>query len=104
MMPCNYTAADGSNVVFDLDAVTDVIAAYSGVRRSWTATIVFIPATGTFVELRSSPQDIRGNSQEESVEVSGSYLQDTFGLTKAQQSAIKSQPYAWRFIDRRSEA
>ena len=104
MMPCDYIAADGTTVTFDLDAVTDVIASYSGVRRSWTATIVYVPATGTFVELRSSPQDIRGNSHEESVEVSASYLQESFGLTEAQQNAIKSKPHAWRFIDRRSGA
>ncbi|UJJ60172.1 hypothetical protein [Rhodanobacter denitrificans] len=104
MMPCDYTAADGSIVAFDLDAVTDVVASYSGVRRSWTATIVYVPATSAFVELRSSPQDIRGNSHEESVEVSAHYLQEFFGLTQAQQNAIKAKPGAWRFVDRRSGA
>jgi len=104
MMPCKYKATDGSITTFDLDAVTDVIAGFSGIRRTWSATIVFVPATGAFVELRSSPQDIRGNSQSEAEEVSSIYLQEAFELSEIQQSSVKIKPNDWRFIDRRTSA
>jgi hypothetical protein len=100
MMHFDYVTSDGSVIASDLDAVIAVLRSpQSGVRRAWTAMIVFVPATGAFVELRSSPPNVRGDSQSEAEEVSTSYLQDTFGLTSAQQSAIKANPGAWRMVD-----
>ena len=63
MMPCTYLAKNGSTVEFDLDAVFDVVAGYSVRRADWTATVIFVPSSGAFVELRSSAQDIAATAK-----------------------------------------
>jgi len=104
MMPCDYISISGKRVQFDLDAVFDVCAGYSGTRKDWTATLIYIPAQKTFVELRSSPQDFRGNSEEESVEVEPQYIEQTFSITADQQRAIQQCPNDWSFINQRENA
>ena len=104
MLPCDYVATDGTIVRFDLKSATGVVRGSSGIKRSWTATVVFVPATAAFVELRSSPQDIRGNSEGEAQEVSPTYLQSTFGLNELQLASIKQRPTDWRIIDLLSRA
>jgi hypothetical protein len=101
MMPCNYNSDSGKTIGFDLDSVFDVASAYSNHRSGWTATLIYIPETGTLVELRSSPQDIRGNSSEEAQEVSDAYAQDTFGLTLDDLQGIRKNPGGWQFVGRR---
>lgn len=101
MMPSGYVARDGSTKHFDLDAVVDVVGAYSKRRDGWTALLVYVPATRAFVEVRSSPQDVRGNSMDEAEEVDPQYVFEAFGLTKGQLDAIATSPKAWRFIERR---
>ena len=103
-MPCSYLAKNGAKVSFDLDAVTDVALGYSGARPSWTATLIYVWAHKTFVELRSSPQDIRGNCQSEEVEVDERYITEAFLLSPAQINAVKQDPRNWSSVDHRQRA
>jgi hypothetical protein len=100
MMPCDYVALDGSTRRIDLDAVFDIVASHSRRRDGWTATLIYVPATRAFVELRSSSQDVRGDSQDEAEEVDHQYMLDAFGLTQSQLDGIMSSPGDWRFVDR----
>jgi len=101
MMPCDYLSLDGVRRTIDLDSVIDVALGYSGKRPEWTATLVFEPESGVFVELRSSPQDVRGNSAEEAEEVNAEYMAGTFGLNADQLSSIGQRPADWKWIDLR---
>lgn len=101
MIPCEYSALDGSVKVLDLDTVFDVVLGYSARRTQWAATIVFNPGSGSFVELRSSPPDYRGNSREEAEEVSDRYVRDTFCLENDQLQAVRNGPDRWVLISRR---
>jgi len=104
MVPCDYIAENGRKVLFDLDAVTDVALGFSKKRQGWTATLIFVPETSAFVELRSSPQDIRGNSKEEADEVSATYISETFAICLEDLIRIKYDPSKWKLIDRRKGA
>ncbi|BAV32765.1 hypothetical protein SCL_0443 [Sulfuricaulis limicola] len=101
MMPCDYRSKCGDIKKFDLDAVFDLVGGFSRVRDGWSALIIFVPSTSAFVELRSSPQDYRGNSEEEAEEVDESYVQESFGLSQTQLTAFKASPRTWQFIDHR---
>lgn len=101
MMPCNFTALDGSIKEFDLDTVFDVVLGYSAHRPKWTATVVFDPSRGSFVELRSAPPDYRGNSAEEAEEVSDQYMDDAFQLSATQLDAVRRAPAKWILVNRR---
>lgn len=104
MMPYMYTAIDGTTVHFDLDDVIDVAIGFSRKRPQWTSTLIFVLATGAFVELRSSPQDFRGNSQEEAEEASPQYLFATYRLTEENLKYIQKHPNKWTFMDMRTKA
>jgi len=101
MMPCKFAALDGSVGELDLDSVFDVVLGYSARRAGWTATIVYEPASGSFVELRSSPPDYRGNSAEEAEEVTEQYMHDAFRLDDGQLGAVRRAPDQWVLINRR---
>ncbi len=101
MMPCTYLAKNGSTVEFDLDAVFDVVAGYSIRRADWTATVIFVPSTGAFVELRSSAQDYRGNSEDEAEEVDDGYIKSNFAFSEFDIARFKAAPREWQFLDRR---
>ncbi len=101
MMPCNFAALDGSIQELDLDSVIDVVLGYSAHRQEWTATVVFDPATGSFIELRSAPPDYRGNSAEEAEEVSDQYILDTFQLSGTQLNELRCAPAKWTLVNRR---
>lgn len=98
MIPCKFVALDGSTKILDLDSVFDVILGYSGSRPDWTATIIYEPVVGCFVELRSSPPDYRGNSAEEAEEVSDKYMRDMFDLGDDQLEAVRRDPSHWKLI------
>jgi len=102
MMPCNFTALDGSIQEFDLDSVIDVVLGYSAHRQNWTATVVFDPARGSFVELRSAPPDYRGNSAEEAEEVSDQYIRDAFQFNATQLDEARRAPAKWILVNRRN--
>jgi hypothetical protein len=100
MIPCDYVALDGSTKRLDLDAVFDIVASHSRRRNGWTATLVYAPTIRAFVELRSSPQNVHGDSQDEAEEVDRQYMSDAFGLTEDQLEGIITNPQKWCFIDR----
>ena len=100
-MPCEYISLTGIKRTIDLDSVIDVALGYSAKRDKWTATLVFDPGSKVFVELRSSPQDVRGNSADEAEEVDVEYMANTFGLKLDQLSSISERPSHWRLIDLR---
>jgi hypothetical protein len=104
MIPCDYTSENGRKVTFDLDAVIDVAIGYSKKRQGWTATLIYIPESSAFVELRSAPQDIRGNSKEEAEEVSFAYIGETFAIDNEGLNRVKSDPGNWQLINRRTGA
>ena len=104
MMPFSYLDKSGASAYCDLDAVTDVALGYSGVRAGWTATLIYVPQQNAFVELRSSPPDVRGNSSEEAVEVGDRYVLETSRLSSIQLAAVRRNPSAWPVIDLRQQA
>jgi hypothetical protein len=101
MVPCNYTALDGKIKTIDLDAVFDFVIGYSGKRTGWTSTVVYDPKSNAFVELRSSPQDVHGDSDDEAEEVTDQYLKTTFSLEDSQIAQMRRAPDAWKLITRR---
>jgi len=98
-MPSDYLARDGSKRDFDLDTVFEIVGGYSNRRKGWTAILVYVPETRAFVEVRSSPPDVRGECNDEAEEVDASYILEAFSLSKSQLQAATSKPRAWRFID-----
>ena len=102
-MRADYKSASGQKIEFDLDAVIDVAAGYSQVRRGWTGKLIYIPALTVFVELRSSPEDFRGYSDEESEEVTAEYIQQTFSIGPRDIETIKSNPHEWPFLNLRKK-
>jgi hypothetical protein len=102
MMQDKYAALDGSSVKFDLDDVVDVVKGYSEYKQGWNSLIVYSASTDSFIELRSSPPDYKGNSNEEAQEVTEQYVCDTFRLESAQLSMLRASPRKWQLIDRRS--
>ncbi len=101
MTPCSYTTLDGKVKTIDLDAVFDFVIGYSGKRAGWTSTVVYDPRTHVFVELRSSPQDVHGDSADEAEEVTEEYLKTTFSLDEGQVAEMRRAPKAWKLIARR---
>jgi len=99
MMPCDYVKLDGSSGLLDLDAVHDVVGGESGKRDGWSALIIFDPDSDSFVELRSSPPDVRGGSADEAEVVSEQYLTEQFGLDAGQIEGVRSRPSGWTFMD-----
>lgn len=102
-MPGTYQSKDGSEKSFDLDTVIDVVRGYSGQQPGWTALIVFLPKEEVFVELRSSPPDIRGNSRGEEEEVSEEYLLKNFQLSTTDINQFRAKPKKWVFRDYRQK-
>lgn len=86
----------------DLNKVVRILRGWSGIKPDWQAYVIYVPVQNAFVELLSSPADVRGNSKEEAVEVDGDYLAKSFGLTADQVALIRSKPSSWNFLDRRA--
>lgn len=85
----------------DLDEVVRVLRGRSGIRAGWQAYVIFVPQWNCFVELQSTPSDLRGNSKEDATEVSDGYLIAEFGLSPEQLSMIRDCPAEWRFLEMR---
>jgi len=98
MVPCNYTALGGKVKTIDLDAVFDFVIGYSGKRTGWTSTVIYDPKSNTFIELRSSPQDVHGDSADEAEEVTDEYLKTTFSLEDSQIAQMRHAPDAWKLL------
>jgi hypothetical protein len=101
MMPCSYVSLSKVQRTLDLDSVVDVALGYSSRRSGWTATLVFDPESGAFVELRSAPPDVRGNSADEAEEVDAEYMASTFGLQPIHLSAVIERPEIWELLNLR---
>jgi len=104
MMPCDFLTLDGGSSVLDLDSVYDIVNGPSGKRAGWSALIIFDPQSDGFIELRSSPPDVRGASADEAEAVTDGYLADQFNLTVDQLIAVRTRPANWIFLDRRALA
>jgi len=100
-MQDEYKALDGSTVAFDLDAVVQVVKGYSQHKPGWQSFIVYNVPTRSFLELRSSPPDHKGNSPDEVEEVTERYVCDTFRIEPAEVSALRASPRKWQLINRR---
>ena len=99
MMPCKYRGIDGVERILDLDSVIDIAKFPSKKKKGWEALIVYDPVSKSFVELRDSPPDIRGNSKDEAEEVTVKYLADALKVGEIKIMQIKSDPSRWRFTE-----
>ena len=102
MTPCNYAGLDGSIRVLDLDAVIDVAKGPSQRKPGWQALIVYDERANLFVELRDSPQDYRGNAEDEAEQVTEQYVCETFKLDPGQLDDLRRMPRSWQLINRAS--
>lgn len=82
MMHGTYLDAAGIERDCDLDALKVVARGVSLIRQGWSGLLAFYPATRAFIELRSSPPNIRGDSKDEATEVDDEYIERAYGLTK----------------------
>ena len=101
MMPGDFVAIDGTTKYFDLDNVYDIVRGFSGKRKGWTSLVVYEPTHDVFIELRSSPPDIRGNSMGEAEEVLPAYIAKFYGLGNDEITAARSKPTEWKLVDLR---
>ncbi len=101
MMPSDFVATNGTTKSFDLDNVYEIVRGYSGKCKGWTSLVVYEPMHDVFIELRSSPPDIRGNSKDEAEEVLRAYIVKSYGLGEGEIAMIRSKPSRWRLVDLR---
>lgn len=101
MTPSNYRCLDGKISEFDLDAVVDVVSGWSDIKPGWQGFIVYLSHLDQFVELMSTVPDIRGNSEDQAVEVDASYVGSTYGLSPSQLAELRRSPSRWTFIKKR---
>ncbi|MCF8069328.1 MAG: hypothetical protein K9L30_12150 [Desulfobacterales bacterium] len=99
MMPCKYLGIDGVEKMLDLDNVVDIVRGDSKKKIGWSALIVFDPSSKTFVELRDSPPDVKGNSEDEAEEVTPSYISSAFNIDEKLVLDIENNIKEWRFVD-----
>ena len=96
-----YVALDGSEASFDLDDVVRVVKGHSQVKQGWQSLVVYYPANQSFIELRSSPPDYKGNSADEAAEVTEQYVCATFQLAPEQLMNLRTAPRKWQLVNRR---
>jgi hypothetical protein len=101
MMPSNYISLRSEVRAFDLDAVYEVVRGFSSQRVGWTSIVVFDPSDGCFIEVRTSPEDVRGNAQDEAQEVDGEYLLRAYGIGADDLAQVVHAPSRWKLIDQR---
>lgn len=101
MMPSDFIRLDGTKEEFDLDAVHELVRGYSGQREGWTSLVVYEPRLKVFIELRSSPQDFRGNSADEAQEVPIEYLKSAYSIEEISLARFLRDPESWKLIDLR---
>jgi hypothetical protein len=101
MMRSDFVALDGTKKTFDLDEVVEVVRAFSGTHEGWTSLVVYEPTHDAFIELRSSPPDIRGISKDEAEEVLPKYLAAYYGLDENKVANVRDNPKEWKLVDLR---
>jgi hypothetical protein len=100
-MKSQYQAKDGTQKEFNLYNVIDVVGGQSGIKPNWSSLVCYSPTIGSFIELRDSPQDARGNCQSEAEEVSENYIVSTYSISTELISSFLNKPNKWQFIDNR---
>tara|TARA_B100001093_G_scaffold251912_1_gene241194 strand:- start:351 stop:656 length:306 start_codon:yes stop_codon:yes gene_type:complete len=101
MMPAKYTKLDRSESVFDLDIAYAVIRGYSKQKPTWTCNVVFDSESQSFIELRSSPPDIRGNCGDEAIELKNPDDLIAYGLSLDEITSIIDNPSNWKTMNYR---
>src|SRR3954453_17771929 len=101
MMPSDFVDLTGRRRKFDLDSVYEVVRGDSKARPGWTSNVVYEPKLKKFIEVRSSPQDVRGSSADEAEEVTVEYISDAYGLSEQELGRLSQGPHLWKLIDRR---
>ncbi len=101
MMPSDFVDRDGTTKSFDLDNVYEIVRGFSGKCKGWTSLVVYEPTHDVFIELRSSPPDIRGNSKDEAEEVLSAYIAKSYGLGDGEIAVARLKPTEWRLVDLR---
>ncbi len=99
MMPLKYLGTEGVEKMLDLDNVVDIARGPSKKKLGWSALIVFEPDSESFIELRDSPPDVKGNSRDEAEEVTATYISSAFNIDERLVLEIKNNPSDWRFVD-----
>jgi len=82
MMHGTYIDSNGVQRDCDLDALKVLARGSSQIRQGWSGLLAFYPQNGTLIELRSSPPNIRGDSQDEASQVDVEYATSTYGLSR----------------------
>lgn len=82
MMHGTYVDLDGVERDCDLDALKVLARGGSQIRHGWSGLLACNPVTGALIELRSSPPNIRGDSQGEASQVDVEYAISTYGVTR----------------------
>jgi len=100
-MPSDFIDLSGKKREFDLDSVCEVVRGCSHRRNGWASIVVYEPGQGKFIEIRSSPQDFRGNSADEAEEVTPEYLRSAYQISETDVARFLSAPASWKLIDLR---
>lgn len=82
MMHGTYIDLNGVQRDCDLDALKVIARGDSNIRHGWSGLLAFNPSNGALIELRSSPPNIRGDSQDEASQVDAEYATSTYGVAK----------------------
>ena len=102
MMPSDFIKLDGTSQEFDLDTARRLVRGYSKQRQGWEASVVYSPERKTFIEVRSSPQDYRGNSKfDEAEEVPLEYISEAYGIDKNAIESFLRSPQTWKLVNQR---
>ena len=100
-MPSDFVDLAGRRCAFDLDNVYEIIRGYSNVRPGWTSIVVYEPTQKNFIEVRSSPQDVRGNSADEAEEVTVAYISHAYNISEKDLARVPHAPHLWKLVDLR---
>ena len=100
-MLSKFVSTNGTEKEFDLDNVYEIIRGYCQKNERWTSMVIFEPKSRTFIELRSSPADVRGVSKDEAEEVSVSYVSNAYGISIEDLDIAQKNPKEWTLIDQR---
>jgi hypothetical protein len=84
MIPLKIRRVDGSTRRVDLGALVRVAKGTSQINSGCKATLTFSPELDAFIELSSAEQDVRGNAEGHSNEVTDEYAERVYGAHRGQ--------------------
>ena len=98
MMPGNYVAKDGSE---KFSTWMQWSVSWKDLARSVRLGVArgYALPQDVFIELRSSPPDIRGNSQDEAEEMSPADIAAAYGVSETTCMQMRKNPRGWSLID-----